>query len=91
MLLFDVRKAQPGLKYTIKSKGVIMSHDNGAIIHSHTYESMLGQATLCLETHEDEVHCSTHVEDPSEPYLQGIPVLGHDHRDGMEECTACSP
>jgi hypothetical protein len=31
-----------------------MSHENHAIITPETYESMLVQATLCLETHEDE-------------------------------------
>jgi hypothetical protein len=32
-----------------------MSHENHAIIHPHTNESMLVQATFCLEIYGDEV------------------------------------
>jgi hypothetical protein len=52
-LVFD-KPNQAGQKYMLKSKGVAMSHENHAIINPETYESMLVQGTLCLETYEDE-------------------------------------
>jgi hypothetical protein len=49
-LVFD-KPDKAEQKYMIKSEGITMSHENHAIINPDTYESMLVQATLCLETY----------------------------------------